>query len=166
LPQDVSDNLLIPRLPHISFNYQEIFSAQQSNQTFLPETPLALTLASSHSTNEHPLTQSPNGYTKTRIDCVASDGRKDGRGSYVSSFLQTSLSPNTDCVFPNSTTKNPDDVVITMAIRTPLTKGKKGGMKDTPLDFIVYSLLKEVRERMNMDPAIVEDICLGNVRSR
>lgn len=63
-----------------------------------------------------------------------------------------------------STTKNPDDVVITMAIRTPLTKGKKGGMKDTPLDLIVYSLLKEVRERMNMDPALVEDICMGNVR--
>jgi hypothetical protein len=127
---------------------------------------LALTLASSHSTSEHLLTQSPNGYTKTRIDCVASDGRKDGRGSYVSSFLQTSSSPSTDCVFPNSTTKNPDDVVITMAIRTPLTKGKKGGMKDTPLDFMVYSLLKEVRERMNVDPAIVEDISLGNVRSR
>jgi hypothetical protein len=52
-----------------------------------------------------------------------------------------------------------------MAIRTPLTKGKKGGMKDTPLDFMVYSLLKEVRERMNMDPGLVEDICLGNVRN-
>jgi acetyl-CoA acyltransferase 1 len=39
-------------------------------------------------------------------------------------------------------------------------------MKDTPLDFMVYSLLKEVRERMNVDPAIVEDISLGNVRSR
>jgi len=61
------------------------------------------------------------------------------------------------------TTKNPDDVVITMAIRTPLTKGKKGGMKDTPLDLMVYLLLKQVRERMNMDPALVEDICLGNV---
>ena len=67
---------------------------------------------------------------------------------------------------PNSTTKNPDDVVITMAIRTPLTKGKKGGMKDTSLDFMVYSLLKEMRERMNVDPAIVQDISLGNVRSR
>jgi len=61
------------------------------------------------------------------------------------------------------TAKNPDDIVITMAIRTPLTKGKKGGMKDTPLDLMVYSLLKQVRERMNMDPALVEDICLGNV---
>ena len=27
--------------------------------------------------------------------------------------------------------KSPDDVVITMAIRTPLTKARKGGFKDT-----------------------------------
>lgn len=67
---------------------------------------------------------------------------------------------------PGSTTKNPDDVVITLAIRTPLAKAKRGGMKDTDLDFMVYSLLKEVKQRMNMDPAIVEDICMGNVRSR
>jgi acetyl-CoA acyltransferase 1 len=67
---------------------------------------------------------------------------------------------------PDSTTKNPDDVVITLAIRTPLAKAKRGGMKDTDLDFMVYSLLKEVKQRMNMDPAIVEDICMGNVRFR
>lgn len=64
----------------------------------------------------------------------------------------------------NSTQKNPDDVVITLAIRTPLTKGFKGGFKDTPLDYIVYSLLKEVIKKSNIDPQIVEDICLGNVR--
>jgi acetyl-CoA acyltransferase 1 len=28
---------------------------------------------------------------------------------------------------------------------------------------MVYALLKEVRERSNLDPALVEDICLGNV---
>ncbi|CAK7212147.1 hypothetical protein SCUCBS95973_001343 [Sporothrix curviconia] len=61
------------------------------------------------------------------------------------------------------TAKNPDDIVITLAIRTPLTKGKKGGFKDTTLEYIVYALLKEVRERSNLDPALVEDICLGNV---
>jgi len=59
--------------------------------------------------------------------------------------------------------KSPDDVVITLAIRTPLTKGGKGGFKDTPVDGIVVKLLKEVVKRMNMDPALVEDICLGNV---
>lgn len=65
--------------------------------------------------------------------------------------------------FGGRTQKHPDDVVITLAIRTPLTKGHKGGFKDTPLDGMVVKLLKEVVERMNMDPALVEDICLGNV---
>jgi acetyl-CoA acetyltransferase len=63
----------------------------------------------------------------------------------------------------SSTTKNPDDIVITLAIRTPLAKAKKGGFKDTSLEYIVYALLKEVRERSKLDPALVEDICLGNV---
>lgn len=59
--------------------------------------------------------------------------------------------------------KNPDDVVITLAIRTPLTKGFKGGFKDTPLDYLVYSLLREVIAKSHIDPQLVEDICLGNV---
>jgi acetyl-CoA acetyltransferase len=64
----------------------------------------------------------------------------------------------------NSTSKNADDVVITLAIRTPLAKGFKGGFKDTELDFLIYSLLKQVNERSNLDPKLVEDICCGNVR--
>lgn len=63
-----------------------------------------------------------------------------------------------------STQKNPDDVVITLAIRTPLTKGFKGGFKDTQLDFMVYSLLRKVIDKSRIDPQMVEDICLGNVR--
>ena len=62
------------------------------------------------------------------------------------------------------TQKNPDDVVITLAIRTPLTKGKKGGFKDTDLDYMVYSLLKEVIAKSKIDPNQVEDVCMGNVR--
>lgn len=54
--------------------------------------------------------------------------------------------------------------MITLAIRTPLTKGKKGGFKDTSLDYIVYALLKQVLEKSKIDPSLVEDICLGNVR--
>lgn len=62
-----------------------------------------------------------------------------------------------------STSKNPDDIVITLAIRTPLAKAKKGGFKDTSLEYLVYALLKEVKERSAIDPALIEDICLGNV---
>ncbi|MCJ1255268.1 hypothetical protein MMC24_003084 [Lignoscripta atroalba] len=61
------------------------------------------------------------------------------------------------------TQKNPDDIVITLAIRTPLAKAFRGGFKDTPLDFMVYSLLKKVIEKSRLDPQMVEDICIGNV---
>lgn len=61
------------------------------------------------------------------------------------------------------TQKNPDDVVITLALRTPLAKAGKGGFKDTELDFLVYSLLKEVLSKSKVDPALIEDVCLGNV---
>jgi acetyl-CoA acyltransferase 1 len=60
--------------------------------------------------------------------------------------------------------KNPDDVVITLALRTPLCKYNKGSLKDTPLDTLVFKTLEQVRQRSNLDPALVGDICLGNVR--
>lgn len=61
------------------------------------------------------------------------------------------------------TSKNADDIVITLALRTPLTKARKGGLKDSSLEYISFALLDEVRKRSNIDPALVEDICLGNV---
>ncbi|CZT03318.1 hypothetical protein WAI453_012402 [Rhynchosporium graminicola] len=59
--------------------------------------------------------------------------------------------------------KNADDIVITYAVRTPLTKAKKGGLKDTQIDDLLISLLTSVRENMTIDPSLVEDICVGNV---
>lgn len=59
--------------------------------------------------------------------------------------------------------KNADDIVITLAIRTPLTKAGKGGFKDTSLEYMIYALLSQVRQRSGIDPALVEDICMGNV---
>jgi len=61
------------------------------------------------------------------------------------------------------TQKNPDDVVITLSLRTPLTKARKGGFKDTELDYMVYALLKETLSRSKIDPTLIEDVCLGNV---
>lgn len=42
----------------------------------------------------------------------------------------------------NSISKNPDDIVITYAARTPLTKAGKGGLKDTPIDALLLQLFK------------------------
>ncbi|ODQ55606.1 thiolase [Saitoella complicata NRRL Y-17804] len=59
--------------------------------------------------------------------------------------------------------KSPDDVVITLAIRTPLTKAKKGGLKDTVLDDLLYSVFKSSIDKSKIDPSKVDDICVGNV---
>ncbi|KAK3323126.1 3-ketoacyl-CoA thiolase [Cercophora scortea] len=61
------------------------------------------------------------------------------------------------------TAKNADDIVITLAIRTPLAKARKGGFKDTSLEYMTMAILEQVRERCNLDPALVEDIRMGNV---
>ena len=66
-------------------------------------------------------------------------------------------------LWPLRTQKNSDDVVITCAIRTPLAKAFKGGLKDTQLDFMVLQTLQMLRSKSQLDPQLVEDICLGNV---
>lgn len=63
------------------------------------------------------------------------------------------------------TSKNADDVVITFAARTAMGKAGKGSFKDTNLDFLVYSLLKQVVAKSNIDPSLIEDVCLGNVNN-
>lgn len=59
--------------------------------------------------------------------------------------------------------QNPDDVVITLAVRTPMAKAARGGLKDTTLDDMVFKLLEQVRQRSSLEPHLVNDICLGNV---
>ncbi|KAF2719264.1 thiolase [Polychaeton citri CBS 116435] len=78
------------------------------------------------------------------------------------SSVLSHISPSKSSV-EQITQQNPDDVVITLAIRTPLTKARKGGFKDTPLDGLVFKILEQVVRKSNIDPQLVEDICLGNV---
>lgn len=59
--------------------------------------------------------------------------------------------------------KSPDDVVVTAAYRTALCKAKKGQFKDTTSDELLLSLFKATRETMGIDPALIQDICLGTV---
>ena len=40
--------------------------------------------------------------------------------------------------------KHADDIVITCALRTPLTKARKGGLKDTLADDLLISILKVI----------------------
>jgi acetyl-CoA acyltransferase 1 len=59
--------------------------------------------------------------------------------------------------------KSPNDVVIVSALRTPITKGKKGGFKDTHPEYLLSHVLRAVYTRVRLDPALVEDVAVGNV---
>ncbi|OAA68046.1 3-ketoacyl-CoA thiolase peroxisomal a precursor [Niveomyces insectorum RCEF 264] len=59
--------------------------------------------------------------------------------------------------------KHPDDVVVTACLRTPFTKGGKGGFKDTAAADLMVGAFKALLDRSRIDPALVEDICVGTV---
>ncbi|KAG9288177.1 hypothetical protein G9A89_020483 [Geosiphon pyriformis] len=59
--------------------------------------------------------------------------------------------------------KSPEDVVIVAAVRTPQTKSRRGGFKDTLPEELLAAVLKGVLERTNIDPKLIEDIAVGNV---
>lgn len=59
--------------------------------------------------------------------------------------------------------KSPSDVVITCALRTPFTKGGKGGLKDTAAADLLVHTFKSLLSRSHIDPALVEDIAVGSV---
>ena len=45
------------------------------------------------------------------------------------------------------TGKSEEDVVVVCALRTPITKARKGGLKDTPADDLVAAVLKGVLDK-------------------
>jgi acetyl-CoA acyltransferase 1 len=52
---------------------------------------------------------------------------------------------------------------VTCALRTALTKGGKGGFKDTPASDMLAGVFKAVVDRSGIDPQLVEDIAVGSV---
>jgi len=59
--------------------------------------------------------------------------------------------------------KRPDDIVVTCALRTAITKGGKGGFKDTMPSDMLHGAFKALIERSGIDPKLVEDIAVGSV---
>ncbi|KAF2842078.1 3-ketoacyl-CoA thiolase-like protein [Patellaria atrata CBS 101060] len=59
--------------------------------------------------------------------------------------------------------KHPDDIVVTCALRTAITKGGRGGFKDTAAADLLHGAFKALLERSKIDPALVEDIAVGCV---
>ncbi|KLO10849.1 thiolase [Schizopora paradoxa] len=59
--------------------------------------------------------------------------------------------------------KSDNDVVIVAAYRTAITKGRKGGFKDTLPEEILSAVLRAVYEKVKLDPKLIEDVAVGNV---
>jgi acetyl-CoA acyltransferase 1 len=59
--------------------------------------------------------------------------------------------------------KNADDIVVTCALRTPITKGGKGGFKDTMAADLLHGTFKALISRSGIDPSVVEDVAVGTV---
>ena len=47
-----------------------------------------------------------------------------------------------------------DDVVIISALRTPICKAKRGGLRDTPADDLLATVLKATLQQTGVEPAV------------
>ncbi|PWN29128.1 thiolase [Jaminaea rosea] len=63
----------------------------------------------------------------------------------------------------NITAKNDNDVVIVSALRTPITKAKKGGLAQCCPEEMLGTVFKGVIAQSKIDPKLVQDIAVGNV---
>ncbi|KAL6706535.1 hypothetical protein ACN47E_005291 [Coniothyrium glycines] len=60
--------------------------------------------------------------------------------------------------------KNPHDVVFLSALRTPVTRAKKGGLRDAYEHELLGAVVKATLAKFpNLDPAKIDDICVGTV---
>ncbi|CAN9162888.1 unnamed protein product [Alternaria alternata] len=60
--------------------------------------------------------------------------------------------------------KNPHDVVFLSALRTPVTRAKKGGLRDAYDHELLGAVLAATLKKFpNLDPAKIDDVCIGTV---
>ncbi|KAI7848868.1 Thiolase, N-terminal domain-containing protein [Circinella umbellata] len=59
--------------------------------------------------------------------------------------------------------KSPEDVVIVSALRSAITRARKGGFKDTLPEEILSGVFQGVLKQTKIDPSLVNDIAVGNV---
>ncbi|KAL6241446.1 hypothetical protein RBB50_011710 [Rhinocladiella similis] len=90
---------------------------------------------------------------------MSAQQRLQNISGHINSSATTTQSPGLKKILE----KNPDDIVITCATRTPLTKARKGGLKDTPADELLIHVLKALKTKSRIDPSKVDDVCIGNV---
>ncbi|KAF1352222.1 beta ketoadipyl CoA thiolase, TH2 [Delphinella strobiligena] len=66
----------------------------------------------------------------------------------------------------NILSKQPNDIVILSALRTPVTRAKKGGFKDAyDHELLAHVLKATLAANPNLDPAKIQDVQIGTVLS-
>lgn len=53
--------------------------------------------------------------------------------------------------------------MYTSALRTPVTRARRGGLKDVHAEMMLATVLKGVLEKTKIDPKLIEDVVIGNV---
>ena len=56
-----------------------------------------------------------------------------------------------------------DDIVIVAAVRTPHTRARRGGLKDTPADDLVCAVVEDVMKKTKVRSEEIGDVVFGSV---
>lgn len=73
------------------------------------------------------------------------------------------IGPSSNSILPKVGKKSPEDVVVVTAVRTALTKAKKGGFKDAFPEDLLAAVFKAVLDKSKIDPNLIQDVAVGNV---
>eukprot|EP00931_Biecheleriopsis_adriatica_P068063 TRINITY_DN4209_c0_g1_i1.p1 TRINITY_DN4209_c0_g1~~TRINITY_DN4209_c0_g1_i1.p1 ORF type:complete len:429 (+),score=114.89 TRINITY_DN4209_c0_g1_i1:77-1363(+) len=76
--------------------------------------------------------------------------------------LPENLTPAPTASAMSSAEKSEDDVVICIAVRTPIAKARRGGFKDSAPEDMLAPLYQAVVERTKVNPKDIGDIQIGN----
>jgi len=60
---------------------------------------------------------------------------------------------------------HPNDIVIVSALRTPFTRAGRGPLRQVPAANLLHAVLTATLTRTHINPALIEDIAVGNVLS-
>ena len=63
----------------------------------------------------------------------------------------------------NNKIKNKSECVIISAIRSPMTKAKKGELSKIPTEIILSQLMNYLIKKTKINPSLIDDIIIGNV---
>lgn len=66
---------------------------------------------------------------------------------------------------PAALAQNDSDVVIVSLGRTAYCKANKGQLKDTPFDVLCLEMFKAILAKDGIDPKLIEDVVVGNVKN-